>query len=235
MRSLNNRKLKFYFCLVTLFLVTGTASSAFAKEKTPSEELVRRAWEASGKNDLEGIKRIVKQCRAVYGKEAKDLQNKLKGFPVRGTEKDYQSLNDFATCLFVYGEALMNNGKTEEAITQFQEVIDHYPFSQSWDPRGWYWSVAEKSKASIDVLTGKVEEENIVEKTMRTVPKVSDGTEKVIDYTKFGTFKNVGTEKYEYEITDSKGLAAAVGVGIFPNNKAVFKDPQYQALQKAGR
>ena len=53
----------------------------------------------------------------------------------------------------------MNYGKTEKAISKFQEIIDDYSWAQAWDPRGWFWSVKEKSQASIDVMTGKVEED----------------------------------------------------------------------------
>ena len=49
------------------------------------------------------------------------------------------------------------------------------------------------------------------------------GTETLVDYSKYGTLENVGTEKYAYKMTDRKGLAAAVGEGVYPNN-SIFKD-----------
>ncbi len=60
------------------------------------------------------------------------------------------------------------------------------------------------------------------------------GTEKVVDYTKYGTFEGLGTEKYEYKMNDRKGLATAVGEGIYPNN-SVYKDPAYRMLVTKGK
>ncbi len=55
-----------------------------------------------------------------------------------------------------------------------------------------------------------------------------------IDYSKYGTFEGLGTEKYSYKVTDRKGLAAAVGEGIYPSN-SIYKDPVYRLLLKKGR
>ena len=201
-----------------------------------SQEYVRLSREASSKNDLNKVVELVEQCVAFYGEKAKTQQAQLKEFPIRGEEVSYQELNDVGSCLFTKGETLMNNGKTEEAIAVFQTIIDEYKWSQSWDPRGWFWSVAEKSQASIDVLSGKEEVEEPIEKTERTLPYFEKpGKEKVVDYTKYGKFNHVGTKDYKYEITDFKGLAEAVGEGIYPNNGTVFKNEHYQKLSKDGR
>ncbi|MGH7198523.1 MAG: glycoside hydrolase family 2 TIM barrel-domain containing protein [Candidatus Omnitrophota bacterium] len=60
------------------------------------------------------------------------------------------------------------------------------------------------------------------------------GSERVVDYATYGTFEGVGTGEYRYKITDRKGLAAAVGEGIYPNN-AVYKDPTYRMLVTKGK
>lgn len=61
------------------------------------------------------------------------------------------------------------------------------------------------------------------------------GTERIVNYAKYGTFLDVGTAKYRYDITDWEGLAAAVGEGIYPNEAGLLKDPAYQAAKKAGK
>ena len=71
------------------------------------------------------------------------------------TIRNFDALNDVGTCLFIRSEAYMNNGQTDKAIESFQYTITEFPYAQAWDPRGWYWSVKEKSQASIDVLSGK--------------------------------------------------------------------------------
>ncbi|MGL1901664.1 MAG: hypothetical protein OCC49_05980 [Fibrobacterales bacterium] len=61
------------------------------------------------------------------------------------------------------------------------------------------------------------------------------GSEVLIDYSKYGAFKNVGTKDYYFEITDKKGLMAASGTGIWPNMSAVDQEPVYQKLLKEGK
>jgi len=60
------------------------------------------------------------------------------------------------------------------------------------------------------------------------------GTEMLVDYEKYGTFSGEGTDKYVYKVTDRKGLAAAVGEGVYPNN-SVNKDPAYRVLVTKGK
>ncbi|MCB9747225.1 MAG: tetratricopeptide repeat protein [Candidatus Omnitrophica bacterium] len=203
-----------------------------------SKELVTKSWEASSKNDLKGLESLVNQCLERFGDEAKTLGEKLSAFPARGEETQYQALNDVATCLFIKAEALMNTGNVAEAITQFQTIIEQYPYAQAWDPRGWYWSVAEKSQDSIDVLTGKTEEElqKNEEKVVRTKPYLhTKGKKRIVDYTKYGEFQNVGTENYHYKINDAKALADAVGEGIYPNTGAIYNNPRYKEVKAEGR
>jgi len=65
--------------------------------------------------------------------------------------------------------------------------------------------------------------------------KLSDpGTEKIVDYEKYGTFNNVGTFDYSYLIKDPAGLAKASGEGIDPNT-SVYEDPKYKSFLKEGK
>jgi beta-glucuronidase len=234
------------FLLSTLYSLLSTLfiSSCVALAQDPvapeisSQELVRQAWEASSQKDLARLEDIVNQCLKFHGEEAKEIQKKIQGFPARGTEKYYHVLNDVATCLFIRAEASMNTGKTDEAVVRFQEIVDEYPWAQAWDPRGWYWSVAEKSQASINVLTGKVEEDPDVDLAgvVRTKPYLhTKGAAHVIDYTKYGEFQGMGTADYKYVIRDMAGLSDAVGEGIYPNSGAIFKNPRYKDVRKEGR
>ena len=204
-------------------------------EKIPSKELVQQAWEASSKKDVPQIEKLVEQALQVYGVEAKQQQASLTGLPSLADAPRYQSLNDVGTLLFIRAEAYMNQGQTEKATVLFQEIIDDYGFAQAWDPRGWYWSVAEKSQASINVLSGKeVEEESV--KAMRTKPSLATkGTEPIVGYAKYGEFVDVGKSTYQYVIKDLNGLAAAVGEGIYPNKGAIFNNPRLKEVRKEGR
>lgn len=55
-----------------------------------------------------------------------------------------------------------------------------------------------------------------------------------LDYTRFGRFEKIGTEQYRYVMTDSAGLAKAVGEGIWPNTSGVLENPLYKAMQESG-
>ena len=57
------------------------------------------------------------------------------------------------------------------------------------------------------------------------------GTETIVNYEDYGRFKGVGTNKYNYKIRNHRGLAQAVGEGIYPNRK-VYLDPLYKKLVK---
>jgi len=60
------------------------------------------------------------------------------------------------------------------------------------------------------------------------------GKEEIVDYTKYGYFVSTGTRYYRYIITDKKGLAEAVGEGIFPNER-VYENPRYIELEEKGK
>lgn len=55
-----------------------------------------------------------------------------------------------------------------------------------------------------------------------------------LDYAKYGRFENLGQRGYRYVITDSAGLAAAVGEGVYPNLDGVRGNPLFAPLQSAG-
>jgi tetratricopeptide (TPR) repeat protein len=207
--------------------------------QTSSKEFVRMAWEASSQGDLKKLDSLADECLKLYGEEAKGQEAQLTGFPPRGKEEDFAALNDVATILFVRAEAFMNYGKSEEALGLFQKIISEYKWGQAWDPsRGGFWSVREKSQASIDVMTGNFKEPNPepITPVKRIFPKLYvPGKEKVIDYRKYGEFVSVGTQEYRYEIRDPKGLADAAGEGIYPNSSAVLKDPAYKKAKDEKR
>lgn len=215
------------------------AIDSLKPSQTSSEEIVKQAWEASSKNDLARIKELLKECTNLYGKEAKEQQAKLSSFPVRGEEKNYQSLNDVALCHFIYAEALMNLLQIQEAVAEFKHIVEEFKWAQSWDPsRGTFWSVAEKAQASINVLTGKTEEE-LEEKTQKIElikPTLfTKGKEKVVDYTRYGEFLKVGSEEYHYSVKKMQALTEAVGEGIYPNTSDVYKNPRYKIVKQEGR
>ena len=65
-------------------------------------------------------------------------------------------------------------------------------------------------------------------------PLAQPGSPEPVDYTEYGTFKNLGTDEYQYELTNVAGLAKALGDGIYPNEDGVLRDPAYSKLLDRG-
>ena len=225
---------------VCLFILVPSSSMAedydTAKVKDP---VVDQAWAASAQRQKEKLDELIASCRDKFEEDAKEQQAGLKEFPKVVDRIKYQALNDVATCLFIEAEYTMNSGKKEEAIEKFQYILDNFSWGQAWDARtGAFWSIAEKSQASIDVMKGIEREDDVIdlENLLRTVPKIhTPGAEKIVDYKKYGEFLNVGKANYHYRIKDIDGLKAAVGEGIYPNIGAIYQNPGYKKAKKEGR
>lgn len=221
-------------------LKPSVASTGSQPEQLSPQELVRQTWAASSKGNWDELSTLFDQCVELYEEQAVEDHNKLTNFPSRDVIEEYQLMNHVATCYFVKAEGLMHQGKNEEATALFGEIIKKFKWTQAWDPsRGGYWSIAEKSQASIDVMSGKAQQEEELKQkrqSLRTMPKLAfPGKDKVVDYTKYGEFLNAGTKDYHYQVKDLKALASAVGQGIYPNLTDVYKDPNYKKAQQEGR
>jgi tetratricopeptide (TPR) repeat protein len=57
------------------------------------------------------------------------LHSELKGFPERAKIDQYKVMNNVATVLFVEAEALMHQGKADEAVQEYLQVTYLYPDS----------------------------------------------------------------------------------------------------------
>jgi tetratricopeptide (TPR) repeat protein len=70
-------------------------------------------------------------------------------------------------------------------------------------------------------------------KTVHTQINIfTPGTDDFLDYSKYGEFENLGTDKYKYTIKDSAGLKQASGEGIFPNITDIYKSPDFKKLKR---
>jgi tetratricopeptide (TPR) repeat protein len=238
------RKLIRGFVLSGVFLVIFFAAFAvsrvWATEKDPTsarlEDLLRDAWAASSHADYTQLDELVRIAQDKYEAQAMALHVELQDFPDRDKIENYKVMNNVATILFVKAEALMHQGKSDDAIKAFKELIKKYPYAQSWDPsRGSYWPIARISQESIDKLTGAIETE-VKKIAPTTKPKLAwVGEEAIVDYQKYGTFTGVGTKEYKYKVGNPNALAIAVGEGIYPNTGDVLKNPRYKEVYKEGR
>jgi tetratricopeptide (TPR) repeat protein len=226
-----------------LFLTFSLNPAVFAQdqpaEKPSSGELINKSWSVHGKKDLEATFKYTQELIDLYKDQADKDQASLSALPKNKDEiNKVSALNDVATAYFIQAESYMRQQKLEEAKKIFKLLIDKYYYGQAWDPRGWYWQIAEASKQSIKKMeSGSIELET-VKKVSQLPTKIvlyEPGKEDFVDYAKYGEFKNRGTEQYEYVIKDQEGLSLAVGEGIFPNTTSVRWDPEFKKAQKGKR
>lgn len=215
-----------FFYAITFFLI----NPCFSHE---SSDDVNRAWSLLGKGDFDEVFKLTNESIHKYTESADKLARNLKEIPHKGEESNYEIMNNVATCYFIKAEALEDVGKIEEAITILKEVIQKYPYAQSFDPRGWYWSIKEKAEVTICRL-----DDGCINQTVDIIDKdifinlYDTGTEFPVNYLKYGKFENIGTKNYRYVISDPIGLATATGEGIYPNTTSVKFDPEFVEIKK---
>jgi len=119
---------------------------------TSSWNLTVSAWEHLAEKDYEGVMAYAEKCLELYEEKAREMAKEMRTFASLGHEDDYEVVNDAAACHYIMGEAYMKQKKYDEAIKEFNTAIDEYPYAQCWDPKGWFWKVAEVSKKNIEKI-----------------------------------------------------------------------------------
>jgi beta-glucuronidase len=205
--------------------------------KPTSTELITKARAAQAQKNYEEVFMVTQEVIDTYKDQAEKEQASLKEFPKSKQEIEMvQSLNDVATAFFIQAESYRDQRKIQEAIKNFKTVVEKYGYAQAWDPRGWYYKLAEVAREGIDRLEGRdpnVEKCGAVPSTK--VDLYDPGKEEIVAYEDYGTFTNVGTRDYKYVIKDQEGLSEAVGEGIFPNTTGVRFDPAFQTARRENR
>jgi len=200
-----------------------------------SGEYVNQGWEQLGKRNFEKVYELTDKCIAEFKKDADKISHSLRDFPPQEKEDVYKVMNDVATCYFIKGEALMREGKIEEAVEAFNTIIEKYPYAQAWDPRGWFWSLKEKAEITLKKLkTGIIEEEE-EEKEKVVITKIvlaDPGKEFPVNYENYGKFSGLGTKDYKYLIENPEGLSSACGEGVYPNTTSFRYDPEFIKVKK---
>ena len=234
-----NKKFHLFFIVCSFIVFLSVVLVYAAEENLSPKELILRAWEAWGAKDYESAFYYTDKCIELYSEDAKLEQASLTGFPATEAIGRYDALNAVGTSLFIQGEAYLTQGKIDEAKEAFVMAIEGYGYAQNWDPRGWFWSVKEKSETSLEKLEQK--EEEILEaapEIIRPKTKITlhdPGKEFPVDYGKYGYFKGIGTNKYRYVAKDPEGLADSAGEGVYPNTSGITWDPRYREVKEEGR
>ncbi len=135
----------------------GTPAAAPATETAPpgsSWDYTTQAWNAKTAGNDANVVSITTTCINQYGAQAIAQQKSLTA-PVPSTDKAavqaMWALNDVGVCYFLRGQSYEKLGKTKEATDDYNFLANNLPFSQCWDPKGWFWkpagAAAERVKA----------------------------------------------------------------------------------------
>lgn len=133
-------------------VVAEEAEPAYDFSDDSNWNLTVSAWERMAEGDYDGVFAYANRCLELYELEARDQAKGMQSFARVGHEDDYAVLNDVATCHYVMGETYMKMGENNKALREFRTVIEEYPYAQCWDPKGWFWKVAEVSYKNIEKI-----------------------------------------------------------------------------------
>ena len=129
--------------VVTLKPVVGGALTV------SSSALTQQAWAALEQRRYDLVLAAADECLRRFGSRAARQQALLSDFAPKEAALKYWALNDVATCLFIKGTALKEQKKKGDAKNVFRGIIEQFPYAQCWDPRGWFWKVAQAARGQI--------------------------------------------------------------------------------------
>lgn len=120
-----------------------------------SATIVGKAWKALDAKDYDSVIGYTGKVIEMYQKQALDQQKSLSApVPTDDKEKVFAmwALNDVGTAYFIRGQAYEKSGKTKEALEAYKFLADNLAFSQTWDPKGWFWKPAGAAAERVKVL-----------------------------------------------------------------------------------
>ena len=117
-----------------------------------SETLTTKAWKALDAGDDAAVEAYTTKCLSLYEPQAVQQQASLTDFAPKEKTFTYWALNDVATCYFILGKARLAQGRVKEAQDAFNTVIERFSFAQCWDPKGWFWKVAEGASDKLSTI-----------------------------------------------------------------------------------
>lgn len=138
--------------------VTGVVQTVMCKGDM-SQEFTQQAWEGLKSKDFAVALACTNSSIKKWSRQADIQQAKASEVGCRDTPsptelKPYSAANwalsDIATSWFIQGEVYSQQGKLSEARAAYKTVIDKYPCAFTWDPRGWFWRVADSAQEKYD-------------------------------------------------------------------------------------
>lgn len=139
--------------------ITPTSPAAPTEGQSPwdfgnftSQTLTTKAWEALSANSAEAVEAYTTKCIELYAQRALEQSMAQTDFAPKENAFDLWALNDVATSYFIRGKMRAQLGQAELAKEDFNQILEHFPYAQAWDTRGWFWHVADAAKDQINML-----------------------------------------------------------------------------------
>jgi len=133
-----------------------------------SAALTQKAWAALEARRYDEAILVAEETENRFGPMADRQQQRLKTFAPLAQAAQFSALNDVATCLFIKGRAYRMLERNDEARQAFLDIIQNYRFAQCWDPKGWFWKVAEAAQDEIHGLDYGVDYGDYTSETLTT-------------------------------------------------------------------
>jgi tetratricopeptide (TPR) repeat protein len=144
----NKMRKKVLCCILGLLLPWIAVAQPVKDIPKTSKALTASAWASLDAKQYDEAMLYANLCIQQFEDEAVRQQEKLTKEP--GIDiTALASLNDVATCYFIKGMIWKGQNEVKTAADIFQHVAETYPGAQCWDPRGWYWKVAESARDKI--------------------------------------------------------------------------------------
>ena len=132
----------------------------------PSKKLTDLAWDSLVKGHFHEVHKYADICITLYSEEAKEMQAGLEDFPSQKEASRYWALNDVATCYFIKAKALLDQNQKDEAEEIFHFITKEFPHAQCWEPKGWFWTVADAAKDHILLIEKNIHFEDYRSSTL---------------------------------------------------------------------
>ena len=131
---------------------SGGSSGEYDFGDFTSQTLTTKAWQALENNEYAAAEAYAKKCLSLYEKQAVQQASSLSDFAPKDKAFNYWALNDVGTCYFILGKIHLANGRVAEAQEALNTVIEKFRFAQCWDPKGWFWKVAEAASDKLNTI-----------------------------------------------------------------------------------
>ena len=132
--------------------VNQATSSNYDFGNGTSETLVKKAWEALNSGDQAAVAVYTKKCIDLYQDKALEQAASVSTFASKEQAFSYWAMNDVGTAYFILGQSLLAQGKVREAQDAFNAIIQRVPYAQTWDPKGWFWKVADAANDKLATI-----------------------------------------------------------------------------------